>query len=47
VKKIEIPLGAARRLTVASPSDPDGIERVLEPSDHPAVRSYKVCLDRG
>ena len=38
VKKTEFPLGEHRWLTVVSPEDPDGVELVLEPDDHPAVR---------
>ncbi|HKG19778.1 MAG TPA: VOC family protein, partial [Candidatus Limnocylindrales bacterium] len=37
MKKADIPMGEARWLTVVSPEDPDGVELVLEPSDHPAV----------
>jgi catechol 2,3-dioxygenase-like lactoylglutathione lyase family enzyme len=44
VKKTEVPLGEHRWLTVVSPEDPDGVELVLEPSDHPAVRPYKEAL---
>jgi catechol 2,3-dioxygenase-like lactoylglutathione lyase family enzyme len=44
IKKTEIPLGQARWLTVVSPDDPDGVELVLEPSDHPAVRPFKAAL---
>jgi catechol 2,3-dioxygenase-like lactoylglutathione lyase family enzyme len=44
VKKTEIPLGAARWLTVVSPDDPDGPELVLEPADHPAVGPYRAAL---
>ena len=44
VKKTEIPLGDARWLTVVSPEQPDGVELVLEPSDHPAVGPYKHAL---
>ena len=33
-KKTEIPLGAARWLTVVSPDDPEGTELVLEPDGH-------------
>ena len=43
-KKTEIPMGEARWLTVVSPDDPDGTELVLEPSDHPAVPSFKEAL---
>ena len=44
IKKNEIPLGAARWLTVVSPEDPDGTELLLEPSGHPAVGPYKTAL---
>jgi catechol 2,3-dioxygenase-like lactoylglutathione lyase family enzyme len=44
VKKTEIPLGAARWLTVVSPDDLQGTELVLEPSDHPAVKPYRDAL---
>lgn len=43
-KKTEIPLGAARWLTVVSPEDPDGTELLLEPDGHPAVGPYKTAL---
>jgi len=46
VKKTEIPLGAARWLTVVSPSDPNGTELVLEPNTHPAVGPFKKALMR-
>ena len=44
VKKTEIPLGEHRWLTVVSPEDPDGVELVLEPSEHPAVGPFKAAL---
>jgi catechol 2,3-dioxygenase-like lactoylglutathione lyase family enzyme len=43
-KKTEIPMGAHRWLTVVSADDPDGIELVLEPDEHPAVRPFKAAL---
>ncbi|MGW4896431.1 VOC family protein [Kitasatospora sp. NPDC004240] len=46
VKKNDIPLGAARWLTVVSPDEPGGTELLLEPSGHPAVRPYKTALVR-
>ena len=42
--KTEIPLGEHRWLTVVSPQDPDGVELVLEPDDHPAVKPFKDAL---
>ncbi|PZV99135.1 hypothetical protein SAMN05443287_102371 [Micromonospora phaseoli] len=43
-KKTEIPLGEYRWLTVVSPEDPDGVEIVLEPDQHPAAATYKKAL---
>jgi catechol 2,3-dioxygenase-like lactoylglutathione lyase family enzyme len=43
-KKTEIPLGEHRWLTVVSPEDPDGIELLLEPDEHPAARPFKAAL---
>ena len=43
-KKTEIPMGEHRWLTVVAPEDPDGVELVLEPSDHPAVGPFKTAL---
>jgi catechol 2,3-dioxygenase-like lactoylglutathione lyase family enzyme len=44
IKKTEVPLGAHRWLTVVSPDDPDGVELVLEPDEHPAVKPFKRAL---
>ena len=44
VKKADIPLGAARWLTVVAPDVPDGTELVLEPDNHPAVGPFKRAL---
>ncbi|MGZ4546847.1 MAG: VOC family protein [Blastococcus sp.] len=44
VKKTEVPLGEHRWLTVVSPEEPDGVELVLEPSDHPAGGPFKRAL---
>ena len=43
-KKTEVPLGEHRWLTVVSPQDPDGVELVLEPDEHPAARPFKRAL---
>ena len=43
-KKHDIPIGEHRWLTVVSPEDPDGVELVLEPDQHPAVRPFKEAL---
>jgi catechol 2,3-dioxygenase-like lactoylglutathione lyase family enzyme len=44
VKKTETPVGEYKWLTVVSPEDPDGVELVLEPSDHPAVKPFKDAI---
>jgi catechol 2,3-dioxygenase-like lactoylglutathione lyase family enzyme len=44
VKKTEVPMGEHRWLTVVSPEDPDGVELVLEPDEHPAARPFKEAL---
>jgi catechol 2,3-dioxygenase-like lactoylglutathione lyase family enzyme len=44
VKKTEVPIGEHRWLTVVSPEDPDGVELVLEPDEHPAARPFKEAL---
>jgi catechol 2,3-dioxygenase-like lactoylglutathione lyase family enzyme len=43
-KKTEIPMGEHRWLTVVSPDDPDGVELVLEPDEHPAAKPFKQAL---
>jgi catechol 2,3-dioxygenase-like lactoylglutathione lyase family enzyme len=43
-KKTEIPMGRHRWLTVVSPDDPDGVELVLEPDEHPAAKPFKQAL---
>ncbi|GIJ28528.1 hypothetical protein Vqi01_36900 [Micromonospora qiuiae] len=44
VKKTEVPLGEHSWLTVVSPEDPDGVELVLEPDQHPAAAAFKKAL---
>jgi catechol 2,3-dioxygenase-like lactoylglutathione lyase family enzyme len=44
VTKHDIPMGEHRWLTVVSPQAPDGVELVLEPDGHPAVRPFKEAL---
>ena len=44
VKKTEFPVGEHRWLTVVSPEDPDGVELVLEPDEHPAAKPFKAAL---
>ena len=44
VKKTEVPLGGHSWLTVVSPDEPDGVELVLEPDEHPAAKPFKRAL---
>jgi catechol 2,3-dioxygenase-like lactoylglutathione lyase family enzyme len=44
VKKTEIPLGEHAWLTVVAPEEPDGVELVLEPDDHPAAATFQKAL---
>src|SRR3954447_15170820 len=44
VKKTEVPAGEFRWLTVVSPEDPDGVELLLEPDEHPAAKPFKAAL---
>jgi catechol 2,3-dioxygenase-like lactoylglutathione lyase family enzyme len=43
-KKLEVPLGEHRWLTVVSPDEPDGTQLVLEPDAHPAAKPFKAAL---
>ena len=43
-QKNDVPVGEHRWLTVVSPSDPDGVELLLEPDVHPAARPFKEAL---
>jgi catechol 2,3-dioxygenase-like lactoylglutathione lyase family enzyme len=44
VKKTDMPAGEFRWLTVVSPDEPDGVELLLEPNDHPAARAYQQAI---
>ena len=43
-KKTDVPVGEYRWLTVVSPEQRDGVELLLEPSNHPAVKPYREAL---
>jgi catechol 2,3-dioxygenase-like lactoylglutathione lyase family enzyme len=45
-KKTDVPVGEYAWLTVVSPEAPEGVELVLQPSDHPAVRPFRAALVR-
>ncbi len=42
--KRDIPLGHHRWLTLTSPGETNGVELLLEPDEHPAVRPFKLAL---
>jgi catechol 2,3-dioxygenase-like lactoylglutathione lyase family enzyme len=44
VKKVEVPMGEHRWLTVVSPEDTDGTQLALEPDSHPAAGPFKRAL---
>jgi len=43
-KKTDVPLGDYSWLTVVAPDDPDGVQLLLEPDQHPAARAAKEAL---
>ncbi len=43
-KKNDMPLGHHRWLTVVAPDDPNGVELLLEPDEHPAAKPFKAAL---
>lgn len=43
-KKHDVPVGEFRWLTVVSPEQPEGVELLLEPSAHPAVKPFKESI---
>jgi predicted enzyme related to lactoylglutathione lyase len=44
VKKLDIPAGEHRWLTLVSPEGHDDVEVVLEPNVHPAAKVYQMAL---
>jgi catechol 2,3-dioxygenase-like lactoylglutathione lyase family enzyme len=46
VKKLEIPVGEYRWLTVVSPEGPDNLELSLEPNANPAGKTFQEALFR-
>lgn len=44
VKKLDLPAGEFRWLTVVSPDAPDGVQLALEPNDNPAARTYQRAI---
>jgi catechol 2,3-dioxygenase-like lactoylglutathione lyase family enzyme len=44
VKKMDLPAGEFRWLTVVSPEGPDDLELLLEPNDNPAGKAFQEAL---
>ena len=44
IKRTDVPMGQFRWLTVVSSEDPDGVELLLEPDQHPAAGPFKRAL---
>ena len=44
VLKNDVPAGEHRWLTVVGVDQPDGVELLLEPDDHPAAKAFKRAL---
>lgn len=44
MKKTDEPIGQHRWLTVVAPDDPNGVELLLEPDEHPAAKPFKAAL---
>ena len=42
--KDDMPLGEYSWLTVTAPGEPDGVQILLEPNDHPAVDPYRSAI---
>ena len=43
-KKMDIPMGEYRWLTVVSPEEPEGAELLLEPNANPAAAAYQKAI---
>jgi Lactoylglutathione lyase and related lyases len=41
VKKHDVPMGKHRWITLVSPEQPDGVELLMKPNEHPAAKSYQ------
>ena len=43
--KVDVPMGGAHRwLTLVAKDDPDGVQLLLEPDEHPAAKPFKEAL---
>ena len=44
VKKMDMPAGKFKWLTVVSPQEPDGTQLLLEPNDNPAAKTFQEAI---
>lgn len=44
IKKVDVPVGEFRWLTLVSPDAQDGTELLLEPNNHPAAEEYQTKI---
>src|SRR5947207_14835619 len=44
VKKMDVPVGQFKWLTVVSPAEQDGTQLLLEPNDNPAARTFQEAM---
>lgn len=44
MKKVDLPAGEHRWLTVVSPDEPDGTELLLEPNGNPAAQTFQKAI---
>ncbi|HYH04042.1 MAG TPA: VOC family protein [Bacillota bacterium] len=44
VKKVDVPVGEFRWITLVSPNVQDGTELLLEPNSHPAAKEYQKMI---
>lgn len=42
--KFDVPMGKYRWLTLTSPGDPEGVQLLLEPDEHPAAKPFKRAV---
>lgn len=43
-KKVDLPVGEFRWLTVVSKDEPEAAQLLLEPNEHPAAKDYQAAL---
>ena len=44
--KHDIPMGNHKWLTLVSPEEPEGVELLLEPNEHPAASAFQAALTK-